>query len=443
MSSPLLNVDRLSVKTIVQSVLDDQRSIELLPRDLALLILMRHELDCADDSALALPYAAIQTLHSQLDILELKDEQGAERRLNETLNRLVKAECIAKADMTRIGLSANTEYQITPVGDALVEWHVKQSSFSGEPLTAIFRSFIGQLAAIGDDAAKSETADDWHFDVVQPMQYALKGMLINIQRHQKELDRQHAALRDFIPSLLHQGSEAAIEQCEAQLTKVIKTIDDLQEVVFASTSSSHAMIDRIADLARPYSPKGVEASCDDLSRRLQSVAQWTTQRAIDWVEHHNVVHHLLRTSVRIDRQRRITDALKRAIASDPGWTLEVATEPYFVRMRDDMVRDPKPRKVPRLSKAQAGLERQFEEIAPDEMPELLLRHLQADLAFGEARASALIGKTAQVAPSLGDLVHHFPWLIGVMAQAGRIDEASRDWTVSTDGIDIQELRIIP
>lgn len=57
MSSPLFNVDRLSVKSIVQSVLDDQRSLELLPRDLALLILMRHELDCADESALALPYA--------------------------------------------------------------------------------------------------------------------------------------------------------------------------------------------------------------------------------------------------------------------------------------------------------------------------------------------------------------------------------------------------
>jgi chromosome condensin MukBEF complex kleisin-like MukF subunit len=106
------------------------------------------------------------------------------------------------------------------------------------------------------------------------------------------------------------------------------------------------LIDRIAEQARPHSPKGVEASCDDLSRRLQSVAQWTTQRAIDWVEHHNVVHHLLRTSVRIDRQRRITDALKRAIATDPGWTLEVADEPYLFRMRDDVVRDPKPRKAP-------------------------------------------------------------------------------------------------
>ena len=57
-------------------------------------------------------------------------------------------------------MSANTEYQITLVGGALAEWHVKSASFSGEPLTAIFRSFFDQLAAIGGDAAKSETADD-------------------------------------------------------------------------------------------------------------------------------------------------------------------------------------------------------------------------------------------------------------------------------------------
>jgi len=441
MNLPGLNEKRLSVKSVVQSILDDQRSVELMPRDLALLILMRHELDGADETTLALPYTSIRALHSQLDVLELKDEQGAERRLNETLARLAKAECIAKADMTRIGVAIDTEYQITPIGDALAEWHVQQAEFSGEPLTAIFRSFISQLGGIAEDASKAVTTDDWHFDVVLPMQYALKGMLLNIQRHQKELDRQHGVLRDFIPGLLHQGSEEAIQQCESQLAQVIKTIDDLQEVVFSSVNTAHAMIEHIAELSRPHSPKGVEACCDDLSRRLQSIAQWTTQRAIDWVEHHNVVHHLLRTSVRIDRQRRVTDALKRSIAVVPGWSLEVADEPYFVRMREDVIRTPKPRRAPRLPKNHT-VERQFEEIEPDELPNLLLRYLKADLASGEARASLLISKAVPEARTLGDLVHHFPWLVEVMVQAGYLDDL-REWTVVTDGIDIQELRIIP
>lgn len=436
------SADRQTIKSVAQTILDDQRSIDLTPRDLALLVLVWHQLDGADDTTLAIPYASIQALHSQLDVLELKDELGAERRLNETLARLSKADCIAKADMTRIGFVVDTEYQITPLGDSLAEWHIQQAEFSGEPLTAIFRSFISQLSAIADEAEKAGSADDWHFEVVQPMQYALKMMLASINRHQKELDRQHSDLRDFIPSLLHEGSEEAIGKCEIQLQQVIDTINDLQEVVFSRVNAAHAMIDRIAELARPHNPKGVEVICDDLSRRLQSIAQWTTQRATDWVDHHNVVHHLLRTSIRIDRQRRITDALKRAIAVAPEWSLEVAMEAPFIRMRDDIIRAPNPKKAPRLSKAH-GNERQFDEIEPDELPALLLGYLKTDLANGEALASLLLGKVSAEAKAIGDLVFHFPWLMDVMVESGRVDDDLCDWTAATDGVEIQELRIVP
>lgn len=440
MDSSTASADRQPIKSVVQAILDDQRAVDLTSRDLALLVLMWHDLDGADDTTLAIAYASIQSLHSQLDVLELKDALGAERRLNETLARLCKADCIAKADMTRIGVVLDTEYQITPLGDSLAEWHIQQSEFSGEPLTVIFRSFISQLSGIADAAEKAASADEWHFDVVLPMQYALKAMLANINRHQKELDRRHSDLRDFIPSLLHEGSEEAIEKCETQLQLVIDTINDLQEVVFSSVNAAHAMIDRITELARPHNPRGVEVNCDDLSRRLQSIAQWTTQRAKDWVDHHNVVHHLLRTSIRIDRQRRITDALKRAIAVVPDWSLEVAAEPHFVRMRDDL-RVPRLKRAPRLPKTQ-GQERQFDEIEPDELPNLLLRYLKEDLGKGEARASTILSKVAADAEAVGDLVFYFPWLMDLMVDAGRIDEL-RDWTAATDGVELQELRIIP
>lgn len=440
MDASTASADRQPIKSVVQAILDDQRAVDLTSRDLALLVLMWHELDGADDTTLAIPYASIQSLHSQLDVLELKDALGAERRLSETLARLCKADCIAKADMTRIGVVLDTEYQITPLGDSLAEWHIQQSEFSGEPLTVIFRSFISQLSSIADAAEKAASTDEWHFDVVLPMQYALKAMLVNINRHQKELDRRHSDLRDFIPSLLHEGSEEAIEMCETQLQQVIDTINDLQEVVFSSVNAAHAMIDRITELARPHNPRGVEVNCDDLSRRLQSIAQWTTQRAKDWVDHHNVVHHLLRTSIRIDRHRRITDALKRAIAVVPNWSLEVAAEPYFVRMRDD-IRVPRPKRAPRLPKTQ-GQERQFDEIEPDELPNLLLHYLKEDLGNGEARASTLLGKVAADAETVGDLVFYFPWLMDLMVDAGRIDDL-RDWTAATNGIELQELRIIP
>lgn len=442
MNSSDISADRQTTKTVVQAILDDQRSVGLMPRDIALLVLMSHELEHADDATLALSYASIQALHSQLDVLELKDEPGAERRLSETLGRLSKSDCIAKADMTRIGVAIDSEYQITPLGDAFVDWHVQQSEFSGEPLTAIFRAFISQLSGIADEAENATSADDWHYEVVQQMQYALKGMLASIDRHRKELDRQHSDLRNLIPSLLHEGSEEAIQKCKAQLQRVIETINDLQEVVFSSVNTAHAMIDRIAELARPQNPKGVETNCDDLSRRLQSIAQWTTQRATDWVDHHNVVHHLLRTNIRVDRQRRITDALKRSIAVEPTWSMEVAAEPYFIRMRDDIIRQAVQKRVPRLPKTD-GQERHFDEIEPDELPGLLRQYLMADLANGEARASVLLGRAQGDSSAIPDLVYHFPWLMELMVDTGVIDGDMREWATVTDGIELQELRITP
>ncbi|MDE2311374.1 MAG: hypothetical protein KGL01_11205, partial [Betaproteobacteria bacterium] len=305
--------NRTSILSIVQAILEEDRSLELTPRDIALLVLMRQEIESGDEAVLAIPYSTLQALHSRLDTIEAGGSQNPERRLTESLARLAKAECVAKADMTRLRMTADTEYQITSIGDSVAEWHVMQSEFSGEPLTAIFRSFISQLMRIVEDAEKADSEDDWHFDVVQQMQHTLKGMLVSIQRHQKELDRQHATLRDFVPTLLIQGSEESIGQCESQLSLVIKTIDDLQEVILASTSRAQSLIDQIGDLARPSNPKGVERICDEFQRRLLNIAQWTTQRATDWVDHHNVVHNHLRTVVRIDRQRRITDALKRSV----------------------------------------------------------------------------------------------------------------------------------
>ena len=433
--------NRTTILSIVQTILEEGRALELTPRDIALLVLMRQEIDSGEDAILAIPYSTIQALHSRLDTIEAGGSQNPERRLTESLARLIKAECVAKADMTRIRMTADTEYQITSMGDSVAEWHVMQSEFSGEPLTAIFRSFISQLMGIVEDAEKAETEDDWHFDVAQQMQHTLKGMLVSIQRHQKELDRQHATLRDFVPTLLVQGSEESIGQCESQLSKVIKTIDDLQEVVLASTSRAQSLVDQIGDLARPSSPKGIEIICDEFQRRLLNIAQWTTQRAIEWVEHHNVVHNYLRTVVRIDRQRRITDALKRSIANVPGWTLEVAAEPYFLRMREDVLRDSTPKKSPRIHKDATNRVRVFDEIQPDNLQDILLKYFEEELAAGEARASIVLTRSATEAQEQLDVLLHFPWLIGAMANAGRIDEGIRHWTIATHHIEIEELKV--
>lgn len=433
---------RQSPISIIQSIIEDERSLDLTSRDIALLVLMRQATESGDEEALAIPYSTIQSLHNRLDTIEAGGSQNPESRLTGSLGRLEKAECVTKADMTRIRTKVDSEYQITSLGDSVAEWHATQSEFSGEPLTAIFRAFISQLSRIVEDAEAAESEEEWHYDVVLQMQHTLKGMLVSIQRHQKELDRQHASIRDFVPTLLVQGSENSIEQCEVQLSMVIKTIDDLQEVVLASTSRAQALIDRIGELARPTSPKGVEGICDEFNRRLVNISMWTAQRTIDWFEHHTVVHNHLRTVVRIDRQRRVTDALKRSVASAPEWTLELAAEPYFLRMRDDMWRDRTPKQPPRVARQASPRERAFEELIDvNNLQEILRQYLMEDLVAGEAYASSILGRVATDVNAHASLVLHFPWFVGAMAEVGGIDYDTRGWTRVTTQLEIEEFRV--
>ncbi|UVA79554.1 hypothetical protein [Pandoraea commovens] len=128
---------------------------------------------------IGLPYPAIRTLHSRIETLGLKEEAGAERRLSETLQRLIKAACIDRSDFARIGLAVDMEYQITPLGDSIAQWHIQQQRFSGEPLAAIQRAFISQLTLIADAAASAKSPDEWRINVAQQMNYALRETLWN------------------------------------------------------------------------------------------------------------------------------------------------------------------------------------------------------------------------------------------------------------------------
>lgn len=437
-------VEPLPLAAIVQPILEDERRLELSSRDIALLVMIQHQIAASEDGLLTLPYSTIQSLSSRLDVLDVKDEQKAERRLSESMTRLMgKSGCINKADMNRIRISADAEYQLTSLGEAVASWHAEQSKFTGEPLTAIFRAFISQLARIAGEAEKAVTEDDWYFDITLQTQHVLRDMLVNIQRHQKELDRQHTTMREFIPTLLTRSNEVSIDQCEEQLAQVIRTIEDLQEAVLASSSTAFSLIDKIETLARPYEPKGLSVVYEDLFRRLQAINQWTTQRAIDWFEHHNVVHSFLRTVIRVDRQRRLTESLKRAIACDPGWTLEVADESRFTRMRTDFSHHTAPKKPPRVARLSQERKREFKEISPDELPELLIGYLLSDLSSnGEALASSLLSKASKTIDDQFRLIPHFPWLIGVMANAGYLDTKTRNWSVIAKGIEIEELRVL-
>lgn len=159
------------------------------------------------------------------------------------------------------------------------------------------------------------------------------------------------------------------------------------------------------------------------------------------LDHHNVVHNHLRTVVRIDRQRRISDALKRSVATVPEWTLEVVSEPYFTRMREDIQRDPTPKKAPRVRKEASNRDREFTEELPDNVHEILLAHLKAEMESGSALASSILGKAATETMDEVGVMSQFSWLIGEMTQTGHMEDRMRHWTQATPSIEIEEFKV--
>ena len=428
-----------SINDVIQTVLDEQVSIDLRPRDIALLVLIKNQIESRPDLSFSVEESELRSLGTRVDNLDIKDSSGAEKRLTESLNRLMKANCLARADLNRLVNTEDTEYQLTALGESIVVWHVEHTKFSGEPLVAILRAFNNQLTEIHLQAVETEDQEIWRNNFLPQMNFVIKDMLVNIQRHQRELDRQHESLRAFIPSLLNENSESSIELCEERLSHVIKTIDDLQEVTLASSSIAFGLLDQIQDEGERKIIHGVDRVCQDIARRLQSIVQWTSQRAEDWVEHYGVVHSFLRGVIRVDRYRRLTDSLKKAIASPPDWTFVVPNEPKFMRMREDVLQQSRTRIAPR--RPRSGYKQTSVEVAEDQLPERLLFILNQSIAMGEARWSAIAKLALAEGATEEEVMSHLPWLMGKMIEAGQLDDSCRDWTSVSSVLTIQELKV--
>ncbi len=192
-------------------VVAQRRDFHLEPRDVAILVLMLHELSRRSGQTFSISTESLRALSIKTDTFEGLPPAGSERRFTESVSRLLKAEALARADMTRIRNSDDAQYQLTSMGESLANWQVQQVKFDGEPLGAILAAFNVQLSGI-HEAAEMVTVDKaWHERVSLPMQYVIRELLSAVQRHQRELDRQHEEIRGFVPTLLKESSETSID----------------------------------------------------------------------------------------------------------------------------------------------------------------------------------------------------------------------------------------
>ncbi|MEQ1560334.1 MAG: hypothetical protein ABL933_15545 [Methyloglobulus sp.] len=425
------------IYAIVSRIIEDQDSLDLKPRGIALLVFIYDRFKTHPSAPTTLAESEVRSLHKRIEDLFLQDSATAELLASSAIDRLLKAHCLVRADINRLQ-NSDQELALTQLGESIAEWYLRQSEFNGESLTVILREFNSHLAIIAERASIAEFDEDWGKDVRQPIQYVLTEMLLSIRRHQSNLDGKHELIRETIPTLLSSEGEDSINQCENLLERVVTTITDLHHVTLNASNVAYSLIEKIEHLAGTCNEVTVIHACNDMVRHIDAVTEWTRQRQRDWVEHHNEVHRFIRTVTRVDSQRRLTAALKRGIVQVPQWTLVCTGEPKFFRFRDTEP-ERKERKAPKL--ARKDFHRETVEVPFDMLRDVLDSQLSEALANGEAKLSDLLKNQAQSGVPLRKLAFHTSWLLSRMIECGKLDNANKKLTSVYSGASVQELRV--
>lgn len=396
-----------------------RQALHLDARDVALLLLLKDDLQRRTSSNFVVNVDDIRALSSKIDAFEGSPSSHAERRVTESIERLLQAECLVRADMRRLRDADHAEYQLTEIGEAIAQWKLAQTRLDAEPLTAILSAFNVQLATIHDAAlAAGSDAPLWKKDVELPLRFVVRELLTSVQRHQRALDRAHHEVRHQIPLLLKQSSEQAIDGCRALVDHVMKTIQDLFAVTFDISHAAFGVLDRVDQLAGERGQDEIVRACEDARLRLESVMDWTTSRQGDWGRHFDSVHRHLRFVAMVDRSRRVTEALKNAVSAAPTWSLEVANAPRMLALRAASVAT-QPR--PAVRRPRSDFVQTLEEVAPDELPALLERLANEQLASGSCRWTDVVMQALEVAPS-GHVLARLPDVMKHLVSNGKVGE---------------------
>lgn len=396
-----------------------RQALHLDARDVALLLLLKDDLQRRTSSSFVVNLDDIRALSAKIDAFEGSPASHAERRVTESIERLLQAECLVRADMRRLRDADHAEYQLTEIGEAIAQWKLAQTRLDGEPLTAILSAFNVQLASI-HEAAQAAGADEqlWKKDVELPLRFVVRELLTSVQRHQRALDRAHQEVRQDIPLLLKQSSEEAIDGCRALVDHVMRTIQDLFAVTFDISHAAFAILDRVEALAAERGQADIARACEDARLRLESVMDWTTSRQGDWGRHFDSVHRHLRFVAMVDRSRRVTEALKNAVAAPPTWSLEVASaQRMFVLRSVPVTTHPRPA----VRRPRSDFVQSLEEVAPDELPALLERLANEHLASGSCRWTDVLTQALDLAPS-GAVLARLPEVMKHLVSNGKVSD---------------------
>lgn len=330
----------LDANAIIAGLMNSSARLSLETIDLCFLVALRARL--ARD---AMPSMDEELLVDTFDQVRSIVDPGADnprQRATYAIQRLRSQQILARVDGS--GFVESGEYTLTRLGSAIVEHFAQSEALTRESLAHATKTLLSNLAEIVAAAARCTDDAGWRRDVLAPLGMTVQSLVDAIDARTRGLDVQQAALRDEIAGLLQREWQAAMAKCEGLLADTVLTLRELNEVLLRDST---LLRDRLQELARIASEAGrddVEQAASRVGEQIDRVVAWGNQRLANWSEYYQYVQRFLRSVVRLDPSRAVSERLRDGLASytvEP-WSILVTEALPLRLLREVEVREELP-----------------------------------------------------------------------------------------------------
>ena len=355
--------------------------------DLCFLIVLR---DRADRSSLAsLEEEVLYDVYEQVCDLTDPGAGQVRKRATHALQRLREQRLLGRVDGA--GLVRAGEYALTRLAMAIVDFFLSDEALTRDSLTILTRTLASQLSEIKREASQARSPEEWKTHVCDPLRVTVADLISGIERRQRGMDAQQREVREEIAELLHKDWFAAVDACEDLLQGTSSTLRELNEVLLQDAAHLQALLQEIEDLAEAAEELEAREACLRVQEQVDRVAAWGGARLAAWSDYFQYVQHYLRSVVRLDPDRALSQRLRDQLArwAEAPFYLVAAQAP-----RPWVLRDPDTRPIrPPVARPARDREPDLVPTAPDQAPEDLearvLRAMEGARTLSEVLGTVL------------------------------------------------------
>ncbi|HEY8375314.1 MAG TPA: hypothetical protein VIK91_02445 [Nannocystis sp.] len=361
------------------------------------------------------------------------------RMATEAIERLRQQRLLARVDGA--GLVRAGEYAMTRLATAIVDFFAAEEQLTRESLLLLTTTLVSQLSAVLAAARRAGSESAWRREVIDPLRVTVRDLVGGIERRQRGMDTQQEEIQTRIGELLRHDWFGAIDACERLLDDTATTLQELNQVLMRDTGHMLGLLQEIEQAAAAASAREAEEAAHRVAEHVERVGAWGGDRQRAWSHYYQYVQRFLRTVVRLDPQRALSQRLRDQLA---GWVerpfaLVVATTPPIRVLRDLPVKvDRPPVERPRRSR-----DDELVIETPEEPPIDLAARVAALLAQGTDRLSTVLGAILPELPE-PERFRATGRIAALVAEATRVRwEDERTWTAVQRELVIEDWPLEP